>query len=512
MCENYKIYWADLHSNLHHEQMHDLEKWYEQAKELMDFWPIAYYPYTMRKDDSGLAVEDILSNEIINDDWEAIRLFTCKANESGYPMFMGYEWQGAGEDGDHNVFFKNNKENMSYPLRYEELVKQYDGKDVIGIPHHLAYQSGNRGKNWATHNEKFSPIVEIYSSHGSSENDTGSVGMSRHIHMGPRTGATCVEEGLNLGYQMGIIASGDNHSCPCVYGFGYTAVLANSNSKEDIWNALINRRVYGVSKDRIKLEYTLDDAQMGSRIPANQHALLKLNIEASNAIDRIEILKDNNVEYMIPHTSQWEKSELEGIVKFKFQLEVGWGPDRRIFPEIESKNWRGRLETTGRLVSIEKCWSTFGQRLNHVDSNSCEFDLTSYKTTASGKWMGPSAVTTEGFIFEIEDDIESSIKLVINDIEYKIKIRDILNRSELIPLLDEAKELLSQTFNFNEYYRSDPWWHNAYKIKVNQGAPSISYEKEIKMNIDTTDTKQLRARIWQKNGSVAWTSPIFIED
>lgn len=24
----------------------------------MDFWPIAYYPYTMRKDETGLGVED----------------------------------------------------------------------------------------------------------------------------------------------------------------------------------------------------------------------------------------------------------------------------------------------------------------------------------------------------------------------------------------------------------------------------------------------------------------------
>ena len=94
-------------------------------------------------------------------------------NAEGFPMFMGYEWQGSGKDGDHNVFFLDNEQEMHHPLRYEELVKSYEGVSAIGIPHHIAYQLGSRGKNWETHNETFSPFVEIYSSHGCSESDDG---------------------------------------------------------------------------------------------------------------------------------------------------------------------------------------------------------------------------------------------------------------------------------------------------------------------------------------------------
>ena len=70
-------------------------------------------------------------------------------------------------------------------------------------------------------------------------------------------------------------------------------------------------------------------------------------------------------------------------------------------PDIVSKEWEGSLETEGKILSIEKCWSNFGQKLYDVTENSCKFHMKSYKTTATGKWMGPSAVTTEGFIFEI---------------------------------------------------------------------------------------------------------------
>ena len=157
---DYKVLWTDMHSNLHHEKIKELPKWLEQMKKTMDFWPFAYYPFYMKKDVTGLGVEDKYDDADINADWEYIREITNKANEDGFAMFMGYEWQGAGKDGDHNVFFKNNDGYMAYPLRYEELVKNYEGQDVIGIPHHLAYQLGHRGKNWSTQNDKFSPFVE----------------------------------------------------------------------------------------------------------------------------------------------------------------------------------------------------------------------------------------------------------------------------------------------------------------------------------------------------------------
>lgn len=510
---NYKILWTDMHSNLHHEAIKDLPKWVEQMKQTMDFWPFAYYPYAMMKDPkTGMPVEDRYPLEDIEKDWEYIREVTKKVNEEGYPMFMGYEWQGAGLDGDHNVFFKDNDQMMEYPLRYEELVEAYNGKDAIGIPHHLAYQLGHRGKNWATHNETFSPFAETYSSHGSSENDQTPIEMVRHVHMGPRTGETCTERGLEKGYKVGLIASGDNHSCPGVYGFGYCAVLAKSNSKDDIWDAFTNRRVYGVSKDRIELDYTIDDKVMGDTIKKNAKSKLHLDVKAANAIDRIEIIKDNKVIEMIPHTSTWENEELSGTVRFKFQLELGWGPDRRIFPDIESRNWHGKLETKGKLISIEKCWSNFGQELRNVTDNSCEFDVTSYKTTATGKWMGPSAITTEGFIFEIEDDIDSSVMLTIDGVDYELKIRDLLYTSKIYPLLDEVSELLKERYNFEEYYRSDSWWHNCYKIKVGQAVPEIGYTRKIERELDTTDCQNVRVRVWQKNGALAWSSPIFVED
>lgn len=506
----YKKLWTDMHSNLHHEQLSDLPHWYEHIKGVMDFWPFAYYPFYMRKTEHGLGVEDRYPDEIVNQDWEMIRDFTKKANEEGFPMFMGYEWQGSGHDGDHNVFCLHNDEQQHHPLRYEELYQAFQGKDVIAIPHHLAYQLGSRGKNWETHHEDFSPFAEIYSSHGCSENDEGPLDMNRHIHMGPRTGETCYERGLEKGYHVGVIAAGDNHSVPGVFEHGSMCVLATDNTKEAIWDAFINRRTYGVSQSRMELDFTIDDACMGSEVVCGEEATLELHVKGSNAIDRIELIKDNVLEDMIVHSGTWERTPLSGSIRFKFRVEFGWGPDTRVYKDIFMKEWSGTLAVDGTLLGVENCWNNFGQSLTILDEKSCSFELTTYKSTATGKWMGPSNVTTEGFIFEVEADVDSTLILTVDGVAYPMKVRDLLYTSKVYALWDDIKALTKETWGDIEHYRDDPWWHNAYKFKVGKAAPEQAYCVDVKKVLPIKEDANYRLRVWQKNNDVAWSSPIFV--
>lgn len=506
-----KILWTDFHSNIHHEGIKELPKWFEQMHDMMDFWPIAYYPFYMRKDECGLGVEDRYGDEEINKDWEYIRQFTKQVNSEGYPMFMGYEWQGAGKDGDHNVFFLNNDDDPAFPLRYADLLKHYSGKSVVAIPHHLAYQIDNRGKNWSTQNDLFSPVAEIYSSHGSSESDDTCITMNRHVHMGPRTGETCVSSGWLSDHQFGVIAAGDNHSCPGVFGYGSTAVIADNNTKESIWEAINQKHTYGVSKERIQMDFKIDDAMMGDTVKANPAASLSIEVVGGDAVDRIEIIKDEKVIRMIPHTSTYEDEPLPNIVRFKFYLEAGWGPDTRVFPDILTKVWHGKVQTSGQIISVEKCWSTFGQKIINQSDKEMEFQLTTHSVSDSGKWMGPSAVTTEGFIIEMEADINSSVDIEMEGVKVSYPITQLLASSHIVALDKEVQELLKSRYGFTEYYRTDPWWHNAYKFKVNRAAASNAYSVHYQETLSTQNCKEIRIRVWQKNGSVAWSSPIFIK-
>lgn len=506
----YKKLWTDMHSNIHHDQMEALPLWYEQIKKEMDFWPIAYYPFYMRPTSSGLAVEDRYEDELIEKDWEQVRQLALQAEKEGFPMFMGYEWQGAGLDGDHNVFFLENGEKQEHPMRYQELVEAYKGKPVIGIPHHVAYQLGSRGKNWETHDEKFSPFAEIYSSHGCSENDDGPLMMNRHVHMGPRTGETTYEKGLEHGYKVGIIASGDNHSVPGVFEHGSMCVLAEDCTKESIWDAMQHRRTYGVSQSRIEVDYTVNGIPMGGEVETDGEVELKLQVKGTGAVDRVEIVRDNILEEMIVHSGTWERKEQKGMIRFKFRLELGWGPDTRVYKDQWLKEWQGRLEVDGKILGIEKCWNNYGQEIIQTAENACDFYITTYQSTATGKWMGPSNVTTEGFIFEIEADADSTMRLTIDGKEYPVVVRDLLNSTKVFALWDEVKRLTKETWGDITHYRDDPWWHNAYKIRLNKAYPSESYELEATRKIQMKTDGNIRLRIWQKNGDAAWTSPVFI--
>ena len=76
--------------NVHYNQMDELDKWTEHAKEVLDFWPIAYYPFQMIKTESGAGLEDLCPEEEIKKDWEIVRGKVKEENANGYPMFMEY--------------------------------------------------------------------------------------------------------------------------------------------------------------------------------------------------------------------------------------------------------------------------------------------------------------------------------------------------------------------------------------------------------------------------------------
>lgn len=502
------IYWTDFHSNIHHAQMDDLEKWTEQIRETLDFWPIAYYPFGMRKDSSGLSVEDTIPSEDITKDWELLRKHVNQVNAEGFPMFMGYEWQGNGLDGDHNVFFKDNLQDPCFTYDYLDLIRHYRNVEAIGIPHHTAYQPGNRGKNWDRQNDIFSPFAEIYSSHGSSECDDSWIPMDRHVHMGPRTDLTSVSTGLEKGNHFGIIASGDNHACPGVYGFGYAAVIAEECTKESIWKNLRKRHVYGVSKDKIAIDMNVNDALMGDEIEEGNH-LLKLHAEGMDTIDRVEILVNEKRVDLISGPSE-DIPEENRPVRFKFMIEAGWGPDLREFPDYVSRKWNGKVSTEGIIKSVTPCFSTFGQKILHETERSIAFELTTHSNTATGKWMGPSAVTTEGLIFEIEADLDSAIIVEMEGKTVQIPVREILKGTRVYALEEEAKDLLNRTYGFTDYYRSDPFWHNSYKFRLKKGSLCEWYTFDMEKNYQLVKGDEIRCRIYEKNGSCAWTSPVFI--
>ncbi|EOD00148.1 hypothetical protein L21TH_1799 [Caldisalinibacter kiritimatiensis] len=259
---------------------------------------------------------------------------------------------------------------------------------------------------------------------------------------------------------------------------------------------------------------------MGSIIDKSSNDEYKavVDVEGGNAIDRIEIIKNGIVEHTYVHNGKWEKDELSGKVRFKFELELGWGPDIRVYPDITEKKWTGKVMTEGKIISVEKLWTSPGQKITKQEENAVEFDITTRKGgVGSGKLSQKNHATpyiqTQSMIFEIEADIDSKITVIIDDKEYQYTVSEILKETHLIGLIDEAKELSKERFGISEFYRSDPFWHNAYKIKIHKGVPYKAYKVALDYVVKGTekDMDYVMVKVHQKNGEKAWASPIWIK-
>lgn len=124
---------------------------------------------------------------------------------------------------------------------------------------------------------------------------------------------------------------------------------------------------------------------------------MKISVCAADAIDRVEILKNNVLEEMIVHSGTWENKTYgaDETIRVKFAVEFGWGPNPRFYKDMLVREWNGSLYVEGRLHSIDKAWNSYGQKLYDVTDDSCRFHMTTYMSTTTGHWMGPSAVVKE---------------------------------------------------------------------------------------------------------------------
>ena len=518
----YTSFITDLHLNLHPGQIDELERWFEHCERVSDFFTLAYYPYHVVKVSDSFSTEAEIDPEPMREQWGRICDFLRNREESdGFVSLPGFEWQGTGEDGDHNVYFKTGGD-IELPVRYQQLVEDYRGQDVIGIPHHLAYSLGNRGKNWATHDETFSPFVETFSHHGSSERGETSIPMERHIHMGPRVDETSVVAGIKRGYHFGIICSGDNHEVPAMVRYGRAGVWAADYSKDAIWDALVFRRVYGFTGPRVDVYAEAEGHPLGSVFStASDEVAIDVRAAAASKVERIELYRDGDLADV--HVVPWPELGAAGTpgaadavasagatMRFRFRVEFGWGPNVKYFPEATSKLWQGSLETEGRVVSVEPVFSSFENRFEVVGKRRVEFTAKSQKTSGT-HWMGDSTMRTEGFVFELEAPVDGDVRLSVSGRDFAWPVRKILAGSFLEVFEDEAKRLVEQAGHPAEFYRSDAWYHNAYKLKVHQGFLADQYEVATSFSVRPEAREHSWfAKVVQADGQTAWASPIWI--
>jgi hypothetical protein len=258
-----RVFWGDLHTHtLHSDGRGTVEQAYDFARRVagLDFAAVSDHAF-----------------EIVDKMWEVSKSVTKRLNEPGrFVTFNAFEWSGTTPvGGDHNVYFLGDDPPIyRSPLMYDErnyqmdhkapkvdhvtklfklLRKNFEPGSVLCIPH----WGGRRG-NPKWHDPQVQRLIETFSEHQRSED--------------------WAKTFLAAGHRLGIMASGDNHSGNpghgCLkphrdwdkqeIGMALIAVQADQLTRESIFSAMYNRRVYATSGARIALDFTVAGQPMGS--------------------------------------------------------------------------------------------------------------------------------------------------------------------------------------------------------------------------------------------------------
>jgi hypothetical protein len=366
---------------------------------------------------------------------------------------------------------------------------------AICVPHHIGYAPGYRGLDWRYFDETVSPLVEIYSLHGCSESEEAPYPM---LHdMGPRSWQSTAAAGWAAGHRFGVIASTDHHGgYPGSHGDGRVAVLASRLTRDAVWGALLERRVYAVTGDKIDARLWVDDAEIGSLVKSPDQRHLRVRVQGSAALDRVELLKNDRVcQRFFPAVVEPD----ETLDRYRLRLTWGWGRKDEVI------SWQARLQLSdGAIRQVESCFS--GQSIvapqgvaGHSDASDheclphqlCEVSQRAlvWRSITSGNRSTRHA-TTQALSLDLEAPLSAQLTVEVNDQRIQTPLAELLRRGQA-------------------YYLRG-WLSEAIRIGPLSPASDCRVAAELKDG-RATGRDRYRLRVAQTNGQWAWLSPIWVE-
>lgn len=478
MCiKDYNLYWGELHTHTFcgDSSFGAIEDAAEIARTHLDFWAPGEH-YNLPGGEKRHPMFD----------WERISRVVAESNDPGrFVTFPGFEF--AREEGDYNLYLCQPISTLPEIKDYPDLFAFARREGAIVIPHHLGYKVGCRGMRWDWFDPSIMPLVEMFSMHGSSEDDRGDFPMDLPW-MGPRETGGTVLKGLMQGHVFGLIASSDGHNAyPGSYKMGLVAVYAEELTRESLWNALRARRTYAVTGDRILLDFRINGHLMGEICPFSQERSLSVWVEGLDALDKIEIIKNGHI-LLREHASLDRNYPLEGEGKFRIRLEWGWGPG-------EPFEWRGSLKLKGgEILSTSPCFGAPGpneilSRTRNVVNWTSVTVGNSIFDWKTGRYAREG---TNSIVLTIRGDGNTLLVLKLNDRTFSCSLAELMSGSRV--------ELMEGPFD--------------QKVKFHELIAESQYCKSLEI-ADTYGGSRQRdfyyLRLTQANGQMAWSSPIWVE-
>jgi len=489
------VYFGDLHNHCAIGYARgSLERAFEIARSHLDFFTFTPHSHwhdvpVMEQDKHLKWLEGF---EVTRLHWPLVQKMNESCHEPGrFVTFHGYEWHSS-EFGDFCIYFPGEDSPLTHFDKLADLQQFAFEKGALLNPHHPGYRQGRRGANPRFWDPRVTRLLEIYSEHGNAERDEGPNDYIRHS-MGGRWSPNTLDAVLKAGHRVGVLASSDDHlGYPGAYGEGLAALLAPELTRPALFEALKNRRAYGVTGDRIRLDFRLNGHLMGEETAYAKKRVISADVLGWDSIDRVELIKNGRVihrdfpEDKPVRDSLWKRPLL-------LRIEFGWGP----WASLEMArvcDWEIDLELKGgRILEFQPCFQS--GPLEEERRNSAAL-------------RGENALRIESYTSRRQAFAEKPTNAVV--LKIKASADALLKIGITKPTAQVVEKKLSELLEANEIIFSGPFPDES--ILVHRPVPLARAESSFTLTDesagDTVDWYYLRAT--QVNGQMAWSSPVWV--
>lgn len=347
------LWWADLHN--HNGVSYgegSLERSYQIAEDTLDAYAFTVHGHwpDPPANDQVMARYHAEALEKANVAFPGLVTEANRRNRPGkFAAFIAYEWHSTAT-GDYVVLFPGDRGELYRATDLADLKNFVRRSGALMIPHHVGYRRGWRGLDWEKVDFTLSPLVEIFSEHGSSWEADGVPAMLSHS-MGGITASQTVLRQLAAGCHFGFTAGTDTHfGYPGSYGEGITGIFAPAVTREAVFDALRNRRTIAATGDRIELRVDSSGALPGDVLPAGAHRDFAVQVDPLGPLDYVEVIKNGHRDYLWPCAPRLTAAR-RGV--FRVRIEWGWGR----MAGNEDTDWTIRLTVKdGEIRRVIPCF------------------------------------------------------------------------------------------------------------------------------------------------------------
>jgi hypothetical protein len=525
----YNLYWGDFHKHITGPRrgrlapsVDNIDPLLRTAREHLDIYVPLCYPFDHYKRGraEGLSEETVGNRPQFLELWETVQRYSEEFHDPGeFVTFPGYEWNGdRSRWGDHNVIYFEEGYPLDDTRRLPELYENLRERKAFAIPHHTAYVPEHRAKDWDVWDRDLSPVMEIFSGQGSSEDVGTPVDMSNNTLMAPRTTGTTYRDALQRGHRIGVIASNDWMGLPGSWNSGVAGIWARELTREAIWEAIEERRTIGVTGDRMVVWLEIGETPLGGVLSTGDDtAGVKVSVDCPQPLDRIELVCDGEIWDTYTHESR-ERRVASEKQRYRVEVTLGWGPTRAMgdFDDVECR-WDGDIQVQdGELLGVQPRLSGFPHRIE-CDDHRCSFSLGT--ATEDTPRFPPSRADVhhhkQGLVLDLRGSHDTQLIVNLDGEQITAETIDhLIEHTVVTPLLEESEERISSEFDVqpNELVNHDIYYVTARKVKYHLAHAVEKCRATWELSdVPVGNFNSCYARVSQVDGQYAWTSPVWFE-